>query len=374
MPKRANAILGPGARKAWATGEAAAGARATGAASIGALAVGAAAIGGFAIGRLSVGRLAVGRAKVGRLEVEEVEIGRLTVRERDPRRAVALPPGVRQRLAAASSWPRSAAPRCSPARVARGRPLPAARRVPGLPGPARRPLARARPRCPTRRPGTRTSRRRPSPPTRPRRSPTSTPTAATTSTPTSARRANTASPTRSSAPASARCRSTTPPTAARATGGRSRSRAGRRSRAATAATATATCSSSTAATASSTSSTAPSPRAAHWNADSGARWDLRSVAGRPDSWTSADAAGLPIFPGLVRRDEAAGRRGRPRDPGHLREHPRRLGPPRLALRRRHRRPERAGDGDAAAAEGGLRPRRLQRPGARRSPKPSSATG
>jgi hypothetical protein len=47
---------------------------------------------------------------------------------------------------------------------------------------------------------------------------------------------------------------------------------------------------------------------AHWNADSGARWDLRSSALRPDSWTSADAAGLPIFPGLVRYDEvAAGR-------------------------------------------------------------------
>jgi hypothetical protein len=44
---------------------------------------------------------------------------------------------------------------------------------------------------------------------------------------------------------------------------------------------------------------------AHWNADSGARWDLRSPAGRPDSWTSADAAGLPIFPGLVRYDEVA---------------------------------------------------------------------
>jgi hypothetical protein len=43
----------------------------------------------------------------------------------------------------------------------------------------------------------------------------------------------------------------------------------------------------------------------HWNADSGARWDLRSAARRPDSWTSADAAGLPIFPGLVRYDEAA---------------------------------------------------------------------
>ncbi len=44
---------------------------------------------------------------------------------------------------------------------------------------------------------------------------------------------------------------------------------------------------------------------AHWNADSGTRWDLRSAARRPDSWTSADAAGLPIFPGLVRYDEVA---------------------------------------------------------------------
>jgi hypothetical protein len=43
----------------------------------------------------------------------------------------------------------------------------------------------------------------------------------------------------------------------------------------------------------------------HWNADSGAEWNLRSAARRPDSYTSADAAGLPIFPGLVRYDEAA---------------------------------------------------------------------
>ena len=47
------------------------------------------------------------------------------------------------------------------------------------------------------------------------------------------------------------------------------------------------------------------PRRGRWNADSGARWDLDSTALRPDSWTSADAAGLPIFPGLVRYDEAA---------------------------------------------------------------------
>jgi hypothetical protein len=46
----------------------------------------------------------------------------------------------------------------------------------------------------------------------------------------------------------------------------------------------------------------------HWNADSGVSWDLRSTALRAEGWTSADAAGLPIFPGLVRYDEvAAGR-------------------------------------------------------------------
>ena len=44
---------------------------------------------------------------------------------------------------------------------------------------------------------------------------------------------------------------------------------------------------------------------AGWNADSGATFDLNSNALRPDTWTSADAAGLPIFPGLVRYDEVA---------------------------------------------------------------------
>ncbi len=44
-----------------------------------------------------------------------------------------------------------------------------------------------------------------------------------------------------------------------------------------------------------------------WNADSTAVWDLLSSgnAQRPYTWTSADAAGLPIFPGLVRYDEVA---------------------------------------------------------------------
>ena len=58
-----------------------------------------------------------------------------------------------------------------------------------------------------------------------------------------------------------------------------------------------------------------------WRAGSGATWDLRSNALRPASFTSADAAGLPILPGLVRYDEidaaappgtAAGRRPAPR--------------------------------------------------------------
>ncbi len=46
----------------------------------------------------------------------------------------------------------------------------------------------------------------------------------------------------------------------------------------------------------------------HWNADVGVRWNLRSAALRRDSFTSADAAGLPIFPGLIRFDETAGNR------------------------------------------------------------------
>jgi hypothetical protein len=40
-----------------------------------------------------------------------------------------------------------------------------------------------------------------------------------------------------------------------------------------------------------------------WSAGSGAVWNLRSNALRPAGWTSADAAGLPILPGLVRYDE-----------------------------------------------------------------------
>jgi hypothetical protein len=42
-----------------------------------------------------------------------------------------------------------------------------------------------------------------------------------------------------------------------------------------------------------------------WNAGSAAVWDLLANEKRPYSWTSADAAGLPIFPGLARYDEVA---------------------------------------------------------------------
>lgn len=41
-----------------------------------------------------------------------------------------------------------------------------------------------------------------------------------------------------------------------------------------------------------------------FHADSGARFDLVTGAPRPDGWTSATAAGLPILPGLARYDEA----------------------------------------------------------------------
>jgi hypothetical protein len=47
------------------------------------------------------------------------------------------------------------------------------------------------------------------------------------------------------------------------------------------------------------------PHGGGWHAGSGAVWNLRSNALRPAGWTSADAAGLPIFPGLARYDEVA---------------------------------------------------------------------
>jgi hypothetical protein len=42
-----------------------------------------------------------------------------------------------------------------------------------------------------------------------------------------------------------------------------------------------------------------------WSSDSETIWDLQNYEQRPWGWTSADAAGLPVFPGLVRYDEVA---------------------------------------------------------------------
>jgi hypothetical protein len=48
-----------------------------------------------------------------------------------------------------------------------------------------------------------------------------------------------------------------------------------------------------------------SPAAGTWNIYGAAGWDLRSNAWRPADWTSADAAGFPILPLLLRADEAS---------------------------------------------------------------------
>ena len=62
------------------------------------------------------------------------------------------------------------------------------------------------------------------------------------------------------------------------------------------------------------------PSTGGWKAGSGATWSLTSNALRPAGWTSADAAGLPILPGLLRLDEVKAGLRRPRDPLHHRRH------------------------------------------------------
>ena len=71
----------------------------------------------------------------------------------------------------------------------------------------------------------------------------------------------------------------------------------------------------------------------HGTAGSGAIWNLRSNALRPDGWTSADAAGLPILPGLVRYEEVANGAIRARDPLHRAGHAQRAHLPRPPPRR-----------------------------------------
>ena len=90
---------------------------------------------------------------------------------------------------------------------------------------------------------------------------------------------------------------------ARATGCATRSAATPGSRAAAAPTATGTRSSSTRAACKLYETCDTRVRDGRWRAGSGAVWSLRSNRLRPDGWTSADAAGLPILPGLLRWNE-----------------------------------------------------------------------
>ena len=142
-------------------------------------------------------------------------------------------------------------------------------------------------------------------------------------------------------------------------------RNGPRSRAAAAATATATCWSSTAPAAASTSSTAPSScagAAITGMPASGVEWNLRSQGAatrRRHLGRRRRAADLPRADPLRRGPPGP---HPPRDPDHLRRHPRRLDPSRLALRRGQLQPQRPADGPAPAAAPRLRARPLQRPG------------
>jgi hypothetical protein len=55
-----------------------------------------------------------------------------------------------------------------------------------------------------------------------------------------------------------------------------------------------------------TAATHWNPATGRWEANCGAIFDMKTNNRRPETWTSADAAGLAIFPGLVRYDEAYG--------------------------------------------------------------------
>ena len=110
----------------------------------------------------------------------------------------------------------------------------------------------------------------------------------------------------------------------------------------------------------------PQDGGARWSAGSGAIWNLRSNRLRPRGWTSADAAGLPILPGLARYDEVQARAHRPRAALHGVAHAARVRLPGPPLRLRAHRPEPAGDGPAPAAAARLRHLRLPAPVADRA--------
>ena len=84
-----------------------------------------------------------------------------------------------------------------------------------------------------------------------------------------------------------------------------------------------------------------------WKAGSGAVWNMRSNRLRPNGWTSADAAGLPILPGLVRYDEVAA--------GAIR-HALRFTAERTAKAHIHPARHNAGESDASLPPMGLRVR------------------
>ena len=91
-----------------------------------------------------------------------------------------------------------------------------------------------------------------------------------------------------------------------------------------------------------------------WTAGSGATWDLRSNALRTEGWTSADAAGLPILPGLVRYDEVAARRHPACTALHDQPDAAPLHLPREALRELVHLDVAAADGPARPTQGDLR--------------------
>ncbi len=96
------------------------------------------------------------------------------------------------------------------------------------------------------------------------------------------------------------------------------------------------------------------PEGKGWRAAGGAIFDLNSNALRPAGWSSADAAGLPVFPGLVPYDEVIEQGAIRHAPLHVPPHASRLRAPRPALCQPAHRPGLAADGDACPAEGVLR--------------------
>ena len=100
-----------------------------------------------------------------------------------------------------------------------------------------------------------------------------------------------------------------------------------------------------------------------WKADAGASWDLRSNALRPNGWTSANAAGLPILAGLPATTRSSAARSTTRSV-HGAEVAQGLGLSRPPRRERPDRQAAAADGHALPAQEGRQHQALPAPGAR----------